>query len=144
MLLVLSLAMNATPAHAQEAAPGSIAITGDLAQYRLATINNIAMRLTYPPQLNINGLLPSACYSSKLTTFVTQASGNKVSAPVGTISIFVRAVPRSGVLCSQMVKPFATTVSLDPRTLKLTPGKYLVLVNPVNGQSRFKTSFVVR
>jgi hypothetical protein len=144
MLLVFSLALSATPAFAQETAPGSSPIVENPDALNLATIKSIATLLSFPPQLVINGTLPSPCYSTSVSTLIAQKIGikNSVSA-TGTISIFVQQVRKAGAVCSQVVKPFSTTVSLDPRAMKLAPGSYTVLVNPVNGQSRFKTTLVV-
>jgi hypothetical protein len=41
------------------------------------------------------------------------------------------------------LKPFTTTLTIDPVNLKLAPGKYMVLFNPVNGVSRFKSDVFV-
>lgn len=141
MLLVLSLALNATPAFAQGTAPGSGPASTAAVPLKLATITDIATLLTYPAQLVIAGKLPSPCYSAKVTYTVVQPD-EMVSVPVPTISIYVWAVPKPNVMCSQVVTAFSTTISAG--ALKLAPGRYLVLINPVNGQSAFKTTIVIR
>ena len=136
LLFILSMAFSATPAFAGSTAPGATPVP-----LKLATITSLVTKLTYPPQLVINGTLPSACYLPVLSMQVSQVSSN-VSLP--TISIFVQAQPIPGVICTQAIKSFASSITLDARTLKVTPGKYLVLVNPVNGVSRFQTTVTLR
>ena len=154
MLLVLGLAFNATPAFAQgTTVPGSVVVTpgtvpgtvpgsgGGIAvspaPLNLATINGIFLLPSYPPQLKITGMLPSSCYSPQVTILATQ------SFPV-TLSIFVQAVLKPGAtICLQMAQSFSTTVTLDANSLHIAPGTYQVLVNPINGQTNFKTTIAV-
>jgi hypothetical protein len=139
MLLVLGLALSATPAFAQSTGPGTGPIITPV-PLKLATITNIFMKLTFPPQMVINGTLPSACYVPQVLTKVNPANPN---GSVPTISIFVQAMSKPGAICTQALKSFSTSVNMDARTLKVAPGKYLVLVNPVNGASRFQTTLVI-
>jgi hypothetical protein len=60
------------------------------------------------------------------------------------ISLFVKGAALQGVSCGTALKPFSTSVTLDPAKLKLAPGRYVVLFNPVNGESKFKTELVVQ
>ena len=136
LLLILSMAFSATPAFAGSTAPGATPVP-----LKLATITSLVTKLTYPPQLVINGALPSACYLPVLSVQVSPVSSN---VSLQTISIFVQAQPIPGVICTQAIKSFASSITLDARTLKVTPGKYLVLVNPVNGVSRFQTTVTLR
>ncbi len=140
MLLVIGLAFSASPAFAQSSTPGATPIPPE--PLKLATITSIVTKLSFPPQLVINGTLPSACHVPVVTTLIAQPVGIKGALPV--ISIFVKAQPKPGVVCTLALKSFSTSVNLDPRAMKLAPGKYLVLVNPVNGVSRFQTTLVVR
>ena len=161
MLLVLGLVFNATPAFAQgTTVPGSVPITpgavpGTLpitpgtvpgsgggiaispAPLKLATINGIFLLPSYPPQLKITGTLPSSCYSPQVTILATQ------SFPP-SLFIFVQAVLKPGAtICLQMAQSFSTTVTLDANSLHIAPGTYQVLVNPVNGQTNFKTTIAI-
>jgi len=56
----------------------------------------------------------------------------------------MRGVYLRGSVCSQVTKPFSAKVTLDPAKLNLAPGKYVVLVNPVNGKSPYRAEFTVR
>jgi hypothetical protein len=138
LLLVLGLAFSATPAFAQSTAPGATPVP--LEPLKLATITNVAMKLTYPPQLVINGTLPSTCQVPVVTRLVGPVG---VNGSLPTISIFVKGQPKPDVACILALKSFSTSLTLDATSLKVAPGKYLVLVNPVNGISRFQTSITV-
>jgi len=141
-LLILGLALSVTPGFAQGTASGPIIGKPDTAN--LALVTSFAPLLSFPPQLKINGTLPSPCYSLNVLTLTSQATGNsKVTVPAPTISIIVQMVRKAGAVCTQVVKPFSTTVTLDPRAMKLKPGSYQVLINPLNGKTSFKTTLVV-
>ena len=137
MLLALALALSATPAFAQSTSPGATPVP-----LNLATITGIAIKETYPPQMVIMGYLPSACHVPVVTTVVGQPIGVKNTLP--TLSVFVKAQPKVGVVCTLALKNFTSSLTLDARSLKVAPGKYLVQVNPINGVSRFQTTIVVR
>lgn len=136
MLLALGLALSATPAFAQATSPGATPVP-----LKLATITSIAIKQTYPPQMVINGYLPSACYVP-VTSVLVSPAGSNMSIP--TISVFVKAQPTPGVVCTLALKNFSTSLTLDARSLKAAPGKYLVQVNPVNGVSRYQTTIIIR
>ena len=111
------------------------------AQTVLATIKSMTVLEIYPLQLKIIGTLPSPCYQLKVSTQVAVPAMQNAS--TGTVFIRVRGVAPAGILCAQGIKTFATTLTLDPAKLHLAPGKYNVLINPVNGQSRFKTTLTI-
>lgn len=132
-VLTLGMIFQATPAFAQGT---QTLLPPGPSQIVMATITNLKVLEIYPPQLKITGTLPSPCYQVNVSTqVVAQNTG------VGTILIQVRGVAPRGMLCVQSVKAFTTTVTLDPIKLGLTPGKYVAMVNPVNGQSQFKMAF---
>ncbi len=138
LILTLSLGLQTTPAFAMGRAdvlpPGP-------PQTVLAVIKSMTALEIYPPQLKITGTLPSPCYRLNVSTqTVVPAVQN---AGTGTVFIWVRGVAPRGVLCVQSVKSFTTTLTLDPVKLGLARGKYVAMVNPVNGQSRFKMGFTV-
>lgn len=49
-----------------------------------------------------------------------------------------------GNVCSQVTKTITTTLTLDPAKLNLAPGKYVAMVNPLNGKSPYRAEFTVR
>ncbi len=100
----------------------------------LAIITKMVVGESYPPQFKISGMLPSPCYTLRVSA--PQVTGR-------VISVFLRQTKLLAVTCVQMLKPFFTSIAIDPVKLKLAPGKYTVLFNPVNGASRFKADVFV-
>ena len=107
----------------------------------LAIIKSMSVSESYPPRLKITGTLPSSCYQLKVSTQVAVPVSPAIKA--GTLFVWVRGVAPTNILCAQGIKTFTTTVTLNPLKLRIPPGRYVALVNPVNGQSRFKTTFTV-
>lgn len=100
----------------------------------LATITKMVVGEAYPPQFKISGMLPSPCYTLRVSA--PQVTGD-------VIFVFLRETKPLAVMCAQMLKPFSASITIDPVKLKLTPGKYTVLFNPVKGASRFKADVFV-
>ena len=98
-------------------------------------ITGVRLLEGYPPRLRITGILPSDCYRAAWRTSIRK--------PLPNTSILPLIVRLKGVqmesrkVCTRMAKPFAVTVSLDPLKVPLKPGRYPILVNPVNGWSKF-------
>lgn len=138
LILTLSLGLQTTPAFAMGR---SDVLPPRPTQTVLALIKSMTALEIYPPQLKITGTLPSPCYRLNVSTqSVVPVAQN---AGTGTVFIWVRGVAPRGVFCAQSVKSFSTTLTLDPTKLNLVAGKYIAVVNPVNGQSRFKMGFTV-
>jgi hypothetical protein len=139
LVLALGLAFQAVPALAMS---GSGGVTGDPKPVALAKIRNVTLLETNPYQLRIVGSLPSACHQLRVTT--SPVGDDPQTSGPSPLYIWVRSVPLSGVACSPSPKAFVATVTLDPVKLNLAPGKYVALVNPVNGQSNYSAQFVIR
>lgn len=139
LVLALGLAFQAGPAFAMA---GSGGVTGDPNPSMLAKIRSVTLLETSPYQLRIVGSLPSACHQLRVTT--SPVGDDPQTSGPSPLSIWVRGVPLSGVACSPSPKAFVATMTLDPVKLNLAPGKYVALVNPVDGQSAFTAQFVVR
>lgn len=141
LALALGLAFQAGPAFAMA---GSGGVTGDPNPNPpvLARIRSVALVETNPYQLRIVGSLPSACHQLRVST--SPVGGDPRSSGPSALYIWVRSVISGDTACSPSPKPFVATVTLDPAKLNLAPGKYVALVNPVNGQSAFTAQFVVR
>lgn len=122
------------PVHGQSAFKMNFIVPVPQTVAGLATITKMVVSESYPPQFKINGMLPSPCYT--LRVFAPQVAGR-------VISVFLREIKPLAVTCVQMLKPFSTSIMIDPMKLKLAPGKYTVLFNPVNGVSRFKADVFV-
>ena len=135
-VLTLGMIFQATPAFAQGT---QTVLPPDPAKIVLATITNLMVQEIYPPQLKITGTLPSSCYQVNVSTQVVSSSNTTV----GTVFIRVRGIAPFGILCARGIKTFTTTVTLDPSKLGLAPGRYVAMVNPLNGQSQFKMAFTV-
>ncbi len=138
LILTLSLGLQTTPALAMDRSPD--VLPPGPPQMVLAVIKSMTALEIYPPQLKITGTLPSPCYRLNVST---QSVPTVQNTGTGTVFIWVRGVAPRGVLCTQVVKSFTTTLTLDPAKLGLARGKYVAMVNPVNGQSRFKMAFTV-
>jgi hypothetical protein len=119
-LFTVGMVFNTTPAFAS----GGVTTP--------ATITSIAA-LQNPSQFKITGTLP-VCDS--LVVSNPDVAGL-------AISIYLRGSHPMGVTCAMGSKAFSTTVTIDPVKLKLAPGNYAVLVNPVNGKSPFKSILIV-
>ena len=141
-ILTLSMVLQSTPAFAMGSRSGepNLLPPGPV-QMTLADIKSMVVLEMYPLQLKITGTLPSPCYQLKVYIRGVSPIAQKVGA--STLSIWVGGVVRRGVFCVRGIQTFATTVTLDPAKLGLAPGKYMAMVNPVNGQSQFKKGFTV-
>ena len=140
LALVLGMVFQTTPAFALGSKAG--ATPTPLKVTTLATIKSMTVLEIYPPQLKITGTLPSSCYQLSVSTRAV-SSTTQANASTGMVFIWVRGVALANVVCMQSLKLFSTTVTLDPAKLNLAPGKYVAMVNPVNGQSSFKMRFTV-
>lgn len=104
-------------------------------EYEKAVILKAALLTSYPPRIQIKGTLSSDCY--KLAPAVVTVKGS-------TITVLIRGVKPAGVICIQKLQPFTTSAVIDPASLHLAPGKYTALINPLNGQSKFKIVVTIR
>jgi hypothetical protein len=108
----------------------------------LALVLALSMGLQAAPALaqgtriQINGTLPAGCYKLKVSAPVVGKPNPDTS--ITPITIRVRGVWVRGTLCTEILKRFTTTVTIDPLKLNLAPGRYLVRFNPVNGRTRHK------
>lgn len=101
----------------------------------LAILTGVAALTSYPPQFKITGTVPS-CYRPVAPTL--KVSGSVISVYVrGTKIVNIMPCATAGLVA------FSTSLTIDPVKLKLAPGKYMVLFNPVNGVSRFKAGLIV-
>ena len=139
LALALGLAFQAGPAFAMA---GSGGVTGAPNPPVLARIRSVTLLETYPYQLRIVGSLPSACHQLRVTT--SPVGDDPRSSGPSALYVWVRSVMSGDTACSPSPRPFVATVTLDPAKLNLAPGKYVALVNPVDGQSAFTAQFVVR
>ena len=100
LLLALGLVFGATPVFAHREATDSTS-NMPMPPPVLATITSMAPLLSFPPQLNINGTLPSPCYAPVVTTLASQLVGSKISGPsTTTITILVQLVRKAGGVCT--------------------------------------------
>lgn len=140
LLLTLGLAFQAGPALAMS--PGGDMVV-DPTPPVLAQIKSVVLLERYPPQLKITGTLPSDCYQLRVAIppIGDDPQPNLSASPV---TIWVRGVYLRGSVCTQAIKAFTTTVTLDPVKYNLPPGKYVAMINPQNGKSLFKSEFYIR
>jgi hypothetical protein len=130
LVLVLSMGMQAAPVLAQSS---SAPATG-FEPVVPAQINNVVLLNNFPARIQIDGTLPAGCYKLKVSAPRIGKPNPKTS--ITPITIRVRGVRVRGTLCTEMLKRFTTTVTIDPFKLKLARGRYLVRFNPVNGRTR--------
>ncbi len=139
LVLALGLAFQASPVFAMAGSGGTAGVPNPPV---LARIRSVTLLETSPYQLRIVGSLPSACHQLRVTT--SPVGDDPQTSGPSPLSIWVRGVPLPDVACPPSPKPFVATVTLDPVKLNLAPGKYVALVNPVDGQSAFTAQFIVR
>jgi len=140
LMLVLGLAFQAMPALAMSPVDGMVV---DPNPPVLAQIQRVVLLESYPPQLRITGTLPSSCYQLRVSV-PPLGDDPKPNLSALPLTVWVRGVYLRGSVCSQVTKTFSTTVTLDPAKLNLAPGKYVAMVNPVNGRSPYRAEFTVR
>ena len=70
----------------------------------LAIITRMVVGGSYPPQFKITGMLPSPCYTLRVSA--PQVTGR-------VISIFLRQTKLLARTCMQMLKPFSTSIAID-------------------------------
>jgi hypothetical protein len=131
LVLALSMGLQAAPVLAQggDSDPGA-----GFQSVVPAEIKNVTLLNGLPPRIQINGTLPASCYQLHVSAPVVGEPNSTSS--ITPITIRVLGVWLPGTLCNEMLKHFSTTVAIDPFKLKLTPGRYLVQFNPVNGQTQ--------
>jgi hypothetical protein len=132
LVLALSMGLQAAPALAQ----GSSSPATGFQPVVPAEIKNVTLLNGYPTRIQINGTLPAGCYKLKVSAPVIGKPNPDTS--ITPITIRVRGVWVRGTLCTEILKRFTTTVTIDPLKLNLAPGRYLVRFNPVNGRTRHK------
>jgi hypothetical protein len=139
-MLFLSMVFQVAPVLAQGSGAGSDQIPRALVQAR---ITNVVLFKTNPPKIRITGTLPSSCYHARVS--IPRVGEHNFSGPVIPITVNVYAIRTRGqVLCSQALKRFTKTVTLDPARLNLGPGSYRVKVNPKTNQGQFQVILRIR
>ncbi|MBM4427697.1 MAG: hypothetical protein FJ031_10705 [Chloroflexi bacterium] len=103
-------------------------------EYENALILKAVQLADYPPNFQISGTLSSPCY--KLDAPAITMSGN-------VITVRITGSEPTGAICAGVVSPFTTSVVIDPVSLHLDSGEYMILINPVNGQSNLTFAMTV-
>jgi hypothetical protein len=137
LVLALGMGLPAVPVLAQG---GSSPATG-FQSVVPAEIKNVTLLNEFPARIQINGVLPAGCYKLKVSPPVVGKPNPNTS--ITPITIRVRAVWQRGTPCTEILKRFSTTVTIDPLKLNLAPGRYLVRFNPVNGRTRHKVGIII-
>lgn len=139
LMLVFGLAFQASPVLAMSPANGVVI---DPNSPVLAQIQRVELLESYPPRLRIVGTLPASCYQLKVSI---PQPGDDPNPSLGALplTIWVRGVYLHDSVCGKVPKSFATTLTLDSVRLNLAPGKYVAMVNPVNGKSIYRAEFSV-
>ena len=131
LVLALSLGLQAAPALAQGGGSEPGAVFQPVVP---AEIKNVTLLKGFPPRIRINGVLPAGCYQLKVSA--PEVGKPNPNTSITPITVWVQGVWSRGAVCAFTPQRFTTTVTIDPFKLKLTPGRYLVQFNPVNGQTQ--------
>lgn len=132
-ILMMGMILYTVPAHAR--GMGSDAAVVNTVYAR---IKKVTLLSGYPPKLKIVGTLPSPCYSPSALVVMYNNSPDNGSVNLPNIKVDVMGKVKPNTVCASMLVPFSLNVSINPVKLKINPGKYIVLVNPVNSGNKFR------
>lgn len=132
LMLLMGMGLQAAPAQAQGEQPSPITT--------LALIKKATLLRGYPPRILVRGVLPAGCYKLEVSKPVLMGP-NPHTRSATQIMVQVRGVQAK--TCTLKPQHFETTITIDPVKLNLSAGRYVVLLNPINGRTPFQVNFTI-